>query len=366
MVFRNSIYISVSLLLLAVLSLSACTADTLTDAEVQEEIDTYNIEGLTEEYIRNFDARIEAQKSRPDVIQNAPYRHMIMARPETKKTYLKYISEMDISDIEKEKMTATFEDIWERAPDNITKNDYPKLEWLGTAIHKHIERHYLKNETLNTERQTGEPNRWNAAPHQDFIYYGCLRVYSNTSFANNAKAHANDPDADGFEPFGLRQYNHYYNPSLGIGGAPSRCYTFATYAQNNYSSGQLTVSSTNLGIASHYISDVGNPMHTGQEWAQGLNSSIHSSYEAYVSGNWSSGHNYKDIVSSNTQSKTVTNPSNAVVSLATYSNSYLDILMEEIEINPTGYGSDIDVRFLTTRVICETAKYNVGLADYVI
>ena len=300
----------------------------------------------------------------PDVVKKAPYRHMITAQPETKETYFRYISEMNISDSEKEKMKDTFRDIWERAPDKITTDDYAKLEWLGNAIHKHIEEYYLKT---SSEKNFDIPNtRWNSAPHQDFIYYGCLRVYNNTSFANNAKSHANDPDANGFEPTGMRQYNHYYNPSLGIGGAPGRCNTFSNYALNNYSNGQLTASSTNLGIASHYLSDVGNPMHTGQEWVQGLNSSIHSSYEAYVSGNWSSGYNYKSIVSSNTQSKTVTNPSNAVVGLATYSNNYLDVLMEEIENNPTGYGSDIDVRFLTTRVIRETAKYNAGLADYVI
>lgn len=192
-----------------------------------------------------------------------------------------------------------------------------------------------------------------------------MKAYNNANWATTAKTYANDPD-NGIldpEPFD-RYYNHYYNPSLLTGGAPNRCTNFALIARNNYASNK-NLAFYNLGLASHYISDVGNPMHTAGEWNQYWNSQPHLAFESYVSSNWNTAYNYKSIVSSNTATQTVTNPATATSNLASFSRQYFDTLWSEIIANPTGFGSDIDVRYVTTKMIRETAKYNRGLATYI-
>ena len=330
----------------------------------QDDINYYSKKGFDAEKILKVESRVRYLQSLPEVIKQAPYRPMVSADTETQQAILKHIGNFSLTDAEKQEMEESMKDIWSRFPDKITKDDYPTLTKIGTALDTYLAETYFDegiNEGITVKWSgTGSKN-----VHGDLIYQGVKGVYSNTNWATTAKTYANNPDNGTLdpEPF-YRYYNHYYNPSLVTGGAPNRCTNFALIAKNNYASNK-NLAFYNLGLASHYISDVGNPMHTAGEWNQYWNSQPHLAFESYVSSNWNTGYNYKSIVSSNTATQTVTYPATATSTLASFSHQYFDTLWSEIIANPTGFGSDIDVRFITTRVIRETAKYNRGLATYI-
>lgn len=91
----------------------------------------------------------------------------------------------------------------------------------------------------------------------------------------------------------------------------------------------------------------------------------HCVYEDYVDENWTRGYNYRSIVSNNTYSIRVDNPGQAAEELANESNSYSDDLWNAVHSNPQSFGSDIDVRFITSHMIRKTARYNLGLVQYI-
>ncbi len=76
----------------------------------------------------------------------------------------------------------------------------------------------------------------------------------------------------------VHSWTHYYNPSYclpnGIcvptGAALSGCKYYADIAKNNCSNGHLYTAYENLGYASHFMTDVGNPSHTGAELRQAI------------------------------------------------------------------------------------------------
>ncbi|WP_321428547.1 hypothetical protein [uncultured Methanolobus sp.] len=125
-----------------------------------------------------------------------------------------------------------------------------------------------------------------------------------------------------------------------------------------------------IGLASHYLSDVGCPFHTGNavnqigQYVGGYENTYHYAYEQYVSSNWDS--SFSDIVSSNTQSIAVTDPENAVEDLAEYSNGHLGYMWDEISEDPTGFGDDPMFIAHTYYIILKTAQYNQGLVDYMV
>ncbi|MDK2948289.1 MAG: hypothetical protein PWQ63_1449 [Methanolobus sp.] len=333
-----------------------------------EDIQYYEDLGFDAKTILKTESKVKYSKSLPQIIQNAPYRPMITADTDSQKAILKHIDNFSVSKTEKEEMKKSLIDIWSRVPNKITEDDYTALTKIGVTLDAYL------GETYWDEDGTEDVNiKWSGTGsknvHGDFIYYGVMGVYNNANWANTAKACANDPDNGTLDSGAMRYYNHYYHPTVPItGGAPGRCLYFSQYAKNNYANNK-NVAFYDLGLASHYLSDVGNPMHTdgpaGQTIQYILSNDLHAAYEKYVSTNWSSGYNYKSIVTSNTASKTVTSPSSAAQSLAAFSNPYYDTLWDELMSNPTGFGSDVDVRYATSKVIRETAKYNRGLAAYI-
>jgi hypothetical protein len=118
----------------------------------------------------------------------------------------------------------------------------------------------------------------------------------------------------------------------------------------------------NLGLASHYLSDVGQPMHTGLEYQSYVNDNLHIQYEQYVDNNWNSGHNFARWATRNTEVKSITNPSQATKDLAAFSKSYCSQLWGEM-IKPN-YDTTL-TQYITSVCLKETAKYNAGLAKYI-
>jgi hypothetical protein len=320
-----------------------------------EDIQYYKDLGFDAKTILKTESKVKYIGSLPAVVQEAPYRPMLVADSETQKAILGHIDGFSVSDTEKKSMKEAMSDIWSRMPDGITTEDYSTLEEIGGQLNSYLGDRYWKDEVTA---------KWTATPHGDFIFHAVMNVYDNRYWANYAKSYADDPDSmdTGF----ARYYNHFYHPVFPTaGGAPNQCAFYGAIALNYYTAGDSFNAFKNLGYSSHYLSDVGNPMHTDGVIDQYLDEAPHIAYENYVYSNWDYGYNYRSIVSSNTASKTVTNPVTATKNLAAYSNPYYDTLWDEITANPSGFGSDIDVRYATSKVIRETAKYNVGLAEYI-
>jgi PKD repeat protein len=98
----------------------------------------------------------------------------------------------------------------------------------------------------------------------------------------------------------------YYNrvsPLRFKGGAPDETQYWINQAKNDLNNGQINNAYTHLGYASHFLTDVGNPLHTGREldqakqgdlvymngiwvWVPHVHRWIHDDYEVYVNNYW--------------------------------------------------------------------------------
>jgi hypothetical protein len=315
-------------------------------------VETFGIKGLDAKKVNEIESEARSLNNLPATIYNAPYWPMVAADDDTKKAVLGYIEKLSVSDSEKREMKKSMNDIWSRFPNKITQNDYPVIQKIGDAVYNYIEKTYWEGQ---------QSAQWGSTGHKNFAYYGIYQIYKNSNWASIANTYANYPDVN---DWGIGRYSrHYYNPKNGIGSAPNACAENAKPARSSYKSGERSRTFYYFGLASHYLSDVGNPMHTSGEVDQFWNSAPHYAYENYVENNWAAGYKYGDIVSSNTQVQTVTNPATAVKNLAAFSNSYYGTLWQKLTQDPN-FGSNTDVRYLTTKCVRETAKYNAGLAAY--
>lgn len=95
-----------------------------------------------------------------------------------------------------------------------------------------------------------------------------------------------------------------------------------------------------------------------------FNALIHISYENYVYNQWTTGYEYKDYVSGNTQAITVTDPEQAVEDNADHSAQYYDYITYQMMNNPN-WQTDIYVAYHTAQCVQESAKYAHGLYDYI-
>ena len=120
-----------------------------------------------------------------------------------------------------------------------------------------------------------------------------------------------------------------------------------------------------LGYASHYLQDVGNPWHTSVDIVQQL--VTHKGYEQWVDANWSSGHNFQDVVNSDIYYYYISNPGATVRSLAQWSNSN-NTYMLSAYINsgyPTGSGGgNSNLIYGTEYLLKVQARYTKGLIKY--
>jgi hypothetical protein len=290
-----------------------------------------------------------------------PFKGLAFAatRPESQAIKMKYIDNFDVSEKEKKEYKTGLQDIWNRYPDNITKDDYAFMSELGPMIEKEAFRDYQESGV-----------KWTDTPHKDFAEYAC----DGSSYASYAREKADDPDEPGFELPGYRYYNHYEDAATGIGGADGRCDGFAEVAAIYDSNGYPVAAHESFGLASHYISDAGIPFHSAGALDQALNfvenlfnSNAHYAYEGYIHEQWNneSGYDFGDYVSGNTQSITVTDPASATEENADFSAQFFDYIWDEVTNDPQNFDSDIYVAYYTAQCVRKTAKYNHGLYDYI-
>lgn len=256
-----------------------------------------------------------------------------------------------------------------KAKIDLTKDEETMLKKIAQAV----------NEYFRT-RYGGEVGiLWNADTHQDIIYISCKKWGVDDYWCNVSRDHADDPDQwyqvppppgypDWLWKFIMQvvhSWTHYYNPDWGTGSAPSECKYYADIAKNNYSSGHKYSAYENLGYASHFMTDVGNPLHTGLESWQAVFKDIHYAYENYVSSNWENGYNFKSVIENNWYYYAINDPEQATKNLASYSHQYDDTIFWTIFWNPDTWQSDSDIRDATENCLLETAKYTLGLVKYV-
>jgi len=106
---------------------------------------------LGEEGMKKVADYLELQASLPDVVKRMPYRGLAFAAndPESQAIKMGYIDNFDVSEQKKEEYKAGLQDIWDRYPDNITKDDYAFMIELGPMIDKEAFKKYQDQDYSN-------------------------------------------------------------------------------------------------------------------------------------------------------------------------------------------------------------------------
>lgn len=212
--------------------------------------------------------------------------------------------------------------------------------------------------------------KYSASTHGRISYwaaYKCLFPY-----ASKVESCAGEPD-DWYEwapyPFDVlfHSLSHYYNPTYGIGGAPQATSDHLNAAISYYSLGSSYYmdAAEKLGHSSHFIEDVGNPMHTGGEGQQILNQWTHNKFEGHVTALWNS--HFEPVVSNNYNYYWMTNWEQGAIDNAEYSNGYLDTLYQRVyDLGPDWDCTQTDTTIDNIAVNCilKTAKAVNGMARY--
>jgi len=325
---------------------------------------------------------------------------------------LKYLDTIDmypkISDAEKESIKSALKLIWEKYPMKFTKvpNKHGSVTYIGFADEAHDftlaeeEQEVLKTVEyiLTDARETSPQMRWNSDVHSEFIIHSMNRY--GLSYAQKAGDYSIKPDqwkavsipdwiyytagpVSGLTGSTIKgainglfhSYSHAYDPNfLGqkFGSAPEYTKKYADIAYNDYRNGQTTDAAENLGYASHFLTDVGNPLHTGmclQQFADyvlvggDMGKTVHGRYEAYVSRNWDS--KFANCLNTNT---CIGNRdwSEGCKELATVSNGYSDTIYTTVHDSTNAeLDQNANLKSCTYNRVLLTAKYTNGLVKYV-
>jgi len=332
-------------------------------------------------------------------IKNAtPYYVMLTGNDEERQKLFRFIDDSSaaLAD-EKESLKSSLSELWQKYPVAFKKEQTNDGSITYISFDQNV-RATVAGRTLSDEenKTLGAVNKivadssnagyitpmWAGYQHGDFIYEACVK----SQFPNAAVAQSAADDPDSWPAPGMpsqvpqaiqtainavfHSWNHYYNPNLGWGGAPSNTRSFADNASSYYDLGQNTLAAQNLGWSSHFLTDVGNPMHTGKEAEQYadyiLGTDIHGIYESYVSSKWGSDTSgLKKVIHDNNNWYMVTPWDSGTQQLAANSNSDLDTLYNEVYYYRDNLNNAPNVYSITYNNILRTAKYTNGLAQWV-
>lgn len=286
-----------------------------------------------------------------------PYKYLLEADSREQKILFEYIDSCYVSEKEKQEMKDSMKDIWDRYPDETAEEDYDTLSYISKKTSE-----YLNNASSNNGV------KWNADAHGDIMEKSCLLWGVSSYHTQHAKDHAAKPDSWYLsEPLGKlwQSYNHYYNPyalgGLTVGSAHANCHIHAGLAGYHYEDGEFPDTYEDLAYSSHFLTDLGNPMHTGYEIEQINNEWVHVDYENYVSSNWDSGYNFHDTVDVTNTYYAISGPMEAAEELAEHSHADLEEIYEYVYYNPDTFDNMPEVASLTNEFLRRTTKYNTGL-----
>jgi hypothetical protein len=309
---------------------------------------------------------------------------------EGKKIKLDDLSKCDISTEEKQTLATNLENIWKKYPvsvirtkDQISISFDPNVKATKLTIEEDTilgRIDAIQSDYLNRKYNSSALDWANIQGHPDIVYIACTKWGIPANQAGWAAETADDPDywtpiipPLGFEPLDAlvralcHSWDHYYNP-VGIpptGYAPLQCGNYGNIAKNAYPSDPYTAF-TNLGYSSHFISDVGNPMHTGYEAEQAIFQWTHSAYEGYVYTNWVSGHNFKQILVQTNYYYPTNDLTAQTIGLAQYSHGNLGTLWWEVYNSNGQIQDNVNVMNITDNVLYQTEMRVLGLVRYVL
>lgn len=257
------------------------------------------------------------------------------------KLFLKAIDSNNfLTDTEKKNLTKNLNDIWSGKS---TLSSAEQEEMLLKAFSIYMD--YLK---IDQPPEVGA--QWVPEDHTYIAYYSALNVGVPESYAAIIRDNAPKPDdIDGY----INKYRHFYNGGYG-GTADYWTAKYTTDAINSFNSGNYTGGYANIGLASHYINDVGNPYHTTLDPLYLTN---HGKYEGFVRDNWTAW-NLNGLVSSSSPI-TITDPAQSTRDLAAYSSTKLAELDTAVSNNDFA-----KIKTLTVFLISNTASYEKGLINY--
>jgi hypothetical protein len=357
--------------------------------------DTGKQEELSYESLPDF--RIDTS-----IPESSPYWAMLLLGTDQRRMLMDFINDRDIPKEKKEAWKTVLNEIWKKYPVKLVKNQQATFITIDTtggeirltadenAILQEIEAELGKaiSRGLNDDITV----TWNGDTHKSISYYSCQRElgkqgYSDDDTIKYAKIcqnYADDPDTWQYDNIYLTSYNHGYllDYKIGIGAAPDNCLIYANQAKDHYRSANLIGAFESLGYSSHFMEDLGNPMHTGNGFDQyvwkNLRLDIHKIYEDYVNENWTadSAYYFEQYALNENNRYTINSPRDSAIELASTSYSkenelYLLIINSMFYDKKTHeYSFDLStqprIRDITQERITETTKYMNGLVDYVI
>jgi hypothetical protein len=165
---------------------------------------------------------------------------------------------------------------------------------------------------------------------------------------------------------------HYYNPSLfsGFGLAPYGSQANAEMARGYYHAGDYEKAGAHIAYSSHYLTDTGNPMHTGMEVEQAWDKKVegwdtHGKYEEYVGLKWDNPpYQFNQTITRDLNWYEITNPERTTKNLARYSNAYLNPIYIKMKSNKENFDLDPMIARMTDRCLIASARNTRGLVWY--
>ena len=308
----------------------------------------------------------------------------LVAGKDDKEQLLKLINDFDVPEKQKNRWKHLLEDLWEKYPiridNNVIKFDFSSKKGKKVITLTKDEEKILGElsdaiaEKMSTDESTVSTTeiimpQWAIAQHNAIIYSAATQEGVPDYYAHIAGDSSGIPDKVGFP---IQQVTHYFNPDLLTGLAPVGCQMYADNALNAYRNRHWDDAFTQLGYSSHFLADVGNPMHTGAELTQGITTALsldmHGAYETYVDNNWQN--MFASSVSNSGYALVTSAPYQSTTQMAKYSHQYLPELIVRIYLNWVRNGGTFDlnqdarINFITSDCLTMDTRYMRGLVRY--
>jgi hypothetical protein len=316
------------------------------------------------------------------ITESTPYWIFIVAGKNDKNQLLKLIKNFDLPEKQTSEWKRVLKNVWEEYPlkldgDVIVLDLHQKKGKQGILLTKEEKRilgdldaKMAEMMDLSGEKKVeGIGVQWASPTHQSITYLASIQEGVPDHYAQIADENSVKPDEVGFP---IQQVTHYFNPDLLTGLAPMGCQMYADNALNYYRNRRWNDAFTEFGYSSHFLADVGNPMHTGAELQQGITDllqlKIHSSYEDFIKNNWQN--MFQSYVDNSGYAIITSSPFHSTTQLAAYSHKYLTELNAHIYWNWVWNGGKLnlnnDARIISITGDCltTTTRYMRGLVRY--
>jgi PKD repeat protein len=301
---------------------------------------------------------------------------LLIADDKQKQIFISEIDESEISDKDKIELKAKLLGIWKKYPMKFEKIGHttyisPAMKTKAIILTKSENLTLQQMDMIHSFKEdiTMTTPKWYVSPtHYDLVYFAAW--HSGYPDPVTAAESSGYPDViyEWYPPA------MWYNPVWHTGDAPTHAQEDFVDARNLYQSGYVLDASYCVGYSSHYLTDVGNPLHTGCEDDQIIDYlrfhwclyDVHTLYESYVASHWED--DFKSWVMDNEYSyKWDWNGADAsTIAVATSSYRFVDTLYTKIYNNRAGFWNEDDwTREITRVCLMTSSQYNNGLINAV-